>query len=126
MDSKPLLYGLIGFFMGGLVVSIAATTFDKPASQHAEDMSMSQMTEDLRDKHGDAFDRSFINAMIVHHQGAIDMARLAETNAKHEEIKQLSRDIISAQESEISEMKRWQSEWGYATQSEGRSQHNTH
>lgn len=30
MDTKPLLYGLIGFFIGGLLVSIAATTFDKP------------------------------------------------------------------------------------------------
>jgi hypothetical protein len=31
METKPLLYGLIGFFIGGLIVSIAATTFDKPS-----------------------------------------------------------------------------------------------
>ena len=30
MDTKALLYGLIGFFLGGLLVSVAATTFDKP------------------------------------------------------------------------------------------------
>lgn len=35
MDTKPLLYGLIGFFLGGLLVSIAATTFDKPDSEDA-------------------------------------------------------------------------------------------
>lgn len=34
METKPLLYGLIGFFIGGLLVSIAATTFDKPTSRH--------------------------------------------------------------------------------------------
>lgn len=33
MQTKPLLYGLIGFFLGGLLVSIAATTFDKPQDQ---------------------------------------------------------------------------------------------
>jgi len=31
MDTKALLYGIIGFILGGLLVSIAATTFDKPA-----------------------------------------------------------------------------------------------
>ncbi|HET8709174.1 MAG TPA: hypothetical protein VFL85_02735 [Candidatus Saccharimonadales bacterium] len=31
MDTKSLLYGIIGFILGGLLVSIAATTFDKPA-----------------------------------------------------------------------------------------------
>ena len=30
MATTPLLDGLIGFFLGGLIVSIAATTFDKP------------------------------------------------------------------------------------------------
>lgn len=30
METKPLLYGIIGFLLGGLLVSIAATTFDKP------------------------------------------------------------------------------------------------
>lgn len=29
MQTKPLLYGLIGFFIGGLVVAVAATTFEK-------------------------------------------------------------------------------------------------
>lgn len=30
MDTKALLYGIIGFILGGLLVSVAATTFDKP------------------------------------------------------------------------------------------------
>lgn len=32
MDTKALLYGIIGFILGGLLVSVAATTFDKPAA----------------------------------------------------------------------------------------------
>lgn len=33
METKPLLYGLIGFFIGGLLVAIAASTFDKAELQ---------------------------------------------------------------------------------------------
>ncbi|HRJ06239.1 MAG TPA: DUF305 domain-containing protein [Candidatus Saccharibacteria bacterium] len=117
MQTKPLLYGLIGFFIGGLLVSVAATTFDKPAEQKNNDSSMMESMQmsarSLENKTGDDFDAAFISEMIVHHQGAIDMAKLAATNAKHEEVKELSRNIISAQEAEISQMRQWQIDWGY-------------
>jgi len=109
METKPLLFGIIGFLLGGLLVSVAATTFDKPA----DDMSMDDMVKRLEDKEGDKFDEQFITDMVVHHQAAVDMAKLAKDNAKHQEIKALSQDIITAQEKEIREMKRWQNEWGY-------------
>lgn len=113
METKPLLYGLIGFFIGGLIVSIAATTLDKSATMPASDMSMSQMTGSLQGKQGDDFDQAFISAMIEHHQGAVDMAKLSASNAKHDDIKQLSLGVIAAQEKEIDQMKQWQIDWGY-------------
>lgn len=113
METKPLLYGLIGFFIGGLIVSLAATTLDKSATMPASDMSMSQMTGSLQGKQGDDFDQAFISAMIEHHQGAVDMAKLSASNAKHDEIKQLSLGVIAAQEKEIDQMKQWQIDWGY-------------
>jgi uncharacterized protein (DUF305 family) len=76
-------------------------------------MTMTEMSEDLTDKSGDDFDAAFITAMIAHHQGAIDMAELAESRAEHDEIRQLSRAIIRAQEGEIAQMHDWQREWGY-------------
>jgi len=109
METKPLLFGIIGFLLGGLLVSVAATTFDKPV----DDMSMNDMVKKLEDKKGDTFDERFITDMIVHHQAAVDMAKLAKDNAKHQELKDLSQDIIAAQENEIREMKQWQKEWGY-------------
>jgi hypothetical protein len=33
MDTKPLLFAIIGFLMGGFVVSIAATQFDEATLQ---------------------------------------------------------------------------------------------
>jgi uncharacterized protein (DUF305 family) len=121
MQTKPLLYGLIGFFIGGFIVSVAATTFDKPESKKSSNrssmssMSMGDMTADLKGKTGNEFDKAFIASMIAHHEGAIEMAKLSVTSAKHDEIKKLSRDIIVAQEKEIAEMKQWQKKWGYNT-----------
>jgi len=77
------------------------------------DMSMGDMSSMLEGKTGDAFDKAFIEGMIPHHQGAIDMARAALQSAKHDEIKRMARDIISAQQSEIDMMKQWQKDWGY-------------
>lgn len=73
------------------------------------------MASHLEGKTGDDFDEAFLSGMIVHHEGAVDMAELAEKNAKHEEIKRLSRDIISAQNEEIDTMRQWQTDWGYQT-----------
>lgn len=41
------------------------------------------------------------------------MAKLAKERAQHGEIKQLSDEIIAAQEKEITQMRTWQNEWGY-------------
>ena len=72
---------------------------------------MSSMNAELKGKTGDAFDQAFLAEMIVHHEGAVEMANLALTNAKNQEIKPLAKAIISAQNSEISQMKGWQKSW---------------
>jgi hypothetical protein len=76
-------------------------------------MSMDDMATMLDGKTGDAFDKAFIEGMIPHHQGAIDMAKAAQKYAKHQEIKDMADAIISAQQSEIDMMKQWQKAWGY-------------
>lgn len=62
---------------------------------------------------GEEYDRIFLANMIAHHQGAVDMAKLALTNAKHQEIKTLATAIVSTQTSEITNMTAWQKTWGY-------------
>lgn len=54
---------------------------------------------------GEYSDERFIDAMVPHHVGAVDMAEVALRNAEHPEIKQLSEDIISTQNAEIQELK---------------------
>lgn len=74
---------------------------------------MAGMTTELEGKTGDEFDKAFIEQMIMHHQSAIDMAAPGEQNAQHQEVKDLTKAIVSAQTKEIQQMKQWQQEWGY-------------
>ncbi|WP_372790141.1 DUF305 domain-containing protein [Paraconexibacter sp.] len=54
---------------------------------------------------GNETDAAFINDMTTHHQGAIDMAKLAQSRAEHPELRQLAEDVVGAQEGEIAVMK---------------------
>lgn len=73
--------------------------------------TMASMTLGLAGKTGDAFDKEFLAEMIVHHEGAVDMAKLVLINSKRPELIKLAHNIISAQTGEISMMKQWESEW---------------
>ena len=57
------------------------------------------------------YDLQFIDTMIAHHQGAIEMARLADGRAEHAELKELARKIVADQEREIAQMRKWRTEW---------------
>ncbi|GAA3313506.1 DUF305 domain-containing protein [Arthrobacter ramosus] len=48
--------------------------------------------------------RLFLNHMIAHHQGAVAMAQKEGTDGMNADALKLSRDIVTAQESEIKEM----------------------
>ena len=54
---------------------------------------------------GNATDAAFVTDMTAHHQGAIEMAEVAQRRAEHAEVRRLADNIISAQEGEISVMK---------------------
>ena len=52
-------------------------------------------------------DVDFIQGMIPHHQGAIDMAEIVLKYGKDPETRKLAEEIIKAQKSEIAFMKDW-------------------
>ncbi|MDQ3660357.1 MAG: DUF305 domain-containing protein [Actinomycetota bacterium] len=68
-------------------------------------MGSGSMARQMVMENGKYSDERFIDAMVPHHQGAIAMARVALKNAEHEEIIELSRNIISSQQAEIEELK---------------------
>ncbi len=81
--------------------------------EEEDDMSMSGMVEELKGKSADEFDDEFTDLMIEHHMGAVEMSKLAQKYAKHDEITKLATDIITAQNKEIEMMKAWRQTWGY-------------
>lgn len=73
--------------------------------------AMDDMMAGLQGKAGDEFDQAFLSEMIMHHQGAVVMAQAALQSAKHQEIKDMAQAIISAQTTEINQMRAWGKSW---------------
>lgn len=118
-----LIVGLVAFVV---VVGVATFVFRdqlfrsvsvQPLSEMAQVDTTSDTYKQYAAMTGETYDRNFIANMIAHHQGAVTMAQLALTNAKHQELKDMANDIISAQNGEISQMKSWQQAWGYPSSS---------
>jgi uncharacterized protein (DUF305 family) len=72
-------------------------------------MGMMMDPQELANK--EPFDRAFIDAMIPHHQSAIEMAQVTLENSENPEIKELAENIASAQKQEIEQMKQWRQDW---------------
>jgi uncharacterized protein (DUF305 family) len=53
-----------------------------------------------------AVDRAFVREMVPHHQMAVEMARMAEKQGEHAEIKTLAAAIVKDQSKEIRSLKR--------------------
>ena len=73
------------------------------------DMGMGGMLTDeqmtaLKNATGAAFDKLYLEGMIGHHQGALQMAKMIESS-DNAEAKQLAANIISSQSAEIEKMK---------------------
>ena len=66
-----------------------------------------------------AADVSFAQNMIVHHQGALVMAKLAATQASSAQVKDLAARIEAAQNPEIAQMTDWLKTWGQPVTAEG-------
>ncbi|MBN1238288.1 MAG: DUF305 domain-containing protein [Gammaproteobacteria bacterium] len=74
---------------------------------------------------GEEFERLWIEGMIFHHQGAIDMAQAQqlqqlESGRRPYGLHVLVEDIIVEQRAEIAKMRAWLDEWGIGSGSSGR------
>ena len=77
------------------------------SESHSMDMGGMMSEEDLAtlaSAKGETFDRLFLEGMIAHHEGAIDMLSMIK-NSTNSEVKKLSADILTSQSAEIETMK---------------------
>lgn len=82
---------------------------DDPTAVHAGQMT--GMVDDatlakLKTLQGAEFDKLWLQSMISHHQGAIDMAQTEVSKGGNADMMALARDIITAQQTEIDQMKK--------------------
>jgi Uncharacterized protein conserved in bacteria len=59
----------------------------------------------------ESFDLRFLDAMILHHEGAVLMAEEALQKSRRQEIRQLAEAILRTQSQEIEQMRAWRLSW---------------
>jgi uncharacterized protein (DUF305 family) len=99
--------GEIAFMNAWLAKTDKATLPVSPDATKANEAAMTTMMKAMMmAPTGDA-DIDFVKGMIPHHQGAIDMAKVALQFAKDPALLKLANDIVDAQVGEISFMTDW-------------------
>jgi uncharacterized protein (DUF305 family) len=73
-------------------------------------MDQGEMDE-LKGLQGGQFDAAFVDMMSRHHQGAIEMANTELKDGSLPEVKQLARQIVSAQQREVRQLAVWKRAW---------------
>ncbi len=127
IDIKTSVLGMVlCFIVGGIggavwVTEKFAPEFTKTSSVTSDLVSdtretsdivhaMDTMTDNLKDKTGEALDRAFLEDMITHHEGAVEMAQMVSSSVR-KELRNLSNIIIKTQTREIAQMRQWLQEW---------------
>lgn len=57
------------------------------------------------------YDLQFIDTMIHHHEGAVEMARMIDGKTQNAELVKFGKQIVADQEKEIAQMKEWREKW---------------
>jgi uncharacterized protein (DUF305 family) len=76
-----------------------------PDGSEMPGMMSADAMQQLVQAHGADFDRMWLQMMIKHHQGAIDMARTELAQGESQDAKSLAQRIIDAQQAEIDLMR---------------------
>ncbi len=105
-----LILGLIiGYFVGtSRPNGMMGYNTNTPTTMNG---AMGGMMGSLEGKTGDALEVAFLDGMIIHHEGAVEMATLLLQGTKRPELIKLGNDIITAQTQEIGMMNQWRKDW---------------
>lgn len=117
----PLLIAAVIIVIGVAGFLVFRSNKDKSSSSQTASTSEQASVETAKSETekkfetyiGEDYDRYYMAVMIGHHQGAIDMAKLVPSRAKHTELKEMANEIITAQQKEIDDMIAWQKAWGF-------------
>lgn len=74
--------------------------------------SMNMDMGHMQTSSGHDFDMMFVDMMIPHHRGALEMSRDALQKAQRQELKEFAQETIDKQEKEIAELEAWKKSMG--------------
>ena len=111
-NEKVILYGIMGALVG-VAVTVVVISNVINSNQYGMMQMMGIRINNQNNRMMSNIDKHFIEEMIPHHEGAIDMAKLALNQASKPEIKTLANNIIKSQTKEIEQMRGWYEAWGY-------------
>ncbi|WP_324649975.1 DUF305 domain-containing protein [Georgenia sp. H159] len=117
MTLKTRLTAVGGGLVLALTLAACGDAEDTPPPQPGETMTTESTTTpaaQAEGAHNDA-DTQFAQMMIVHHEGAIEMADAAVEMAETDEVRALAERISAAQGPEIEQMTSWLEGWGEET-----------
>ena len=119
INTKFIAIGLGVLALGGLIytqlpaggghdsmMSTSASAIEAPSTK-AFETAMGAMMKGMMATPTTKPDLDFMQGMMPHHQGAVDMAKVVLQYGKDAEVKTLAEAVIKAQESEIALMKDW-------------------
>jgi uncharacterized protein (DUF305 family) len=110
---KEIMFGIVGLVIGVIGILLLSPSNQNRGMMLEKNNSVNQESSTSSTKTGmmNNIDKHFIEQMIPHHEGAVDMAELALIKATRPEIKVLARAIIEDQNKEIKDMQTWYSNW---------------
>ncbi len=101
----PEIQQMQGFLQAWNLPAVPAGSTDMDSMGGSMPGMMSdQEMQQLGDASGPAFDRMFLQMMIEHHTGAIEMSQTELSHGENPDAKSLAQKIIDAQRTEISQM----------------------
>lgn len=99
--------GEIALMKGWLEKIDKTALAESPEASKGNADAMNAMMKNMVMTYSDDADVDYIKGMIPHHQGAIDMAKVALQHAKDPAVLKLAGEVVKAQEAEISFMNDW-------------------
>lgn len=97
-----------GFLIGALLLSACGEETTKQAEPPVQDAPAAAKPAPAAEH---TADQMFIDGMVPHHEGAVEMARLAQQRAEHPELEAMGEAMVTAQQAEIDQMKGWRKTW---------------